>query len=155
MPDSAPPPLRIWLPLLQDTLRREGSFRWMLRGDSMSPTLRPGTEILISPRPLRLRTGMIAVFAAGEALVAHRLVRATPRGWLAQGDHQPWPDRPLVTDDILGVVVAASAGDQSYWPAWWSPLADRCWVARAYLLAAKRRMWRQRQRSLWGRAGER
>lgn len=145
MTESVGPPLRIWLPLLQETLDREGSFRWRLRGASMVPTLWPDTEILISPGPAQMRPGMIVVFAAGEALVAHRLVRATPPGWLTQGDHQPSPDLPLLPNDILGVVVAASAGGQRYWPAWWSPLANYAWVARAYALAIGRRIRRWRR----------
>ena len=67
-------PISTWLPLLQETLQREGRFRVRLRGDSMRPSLPADAEIEIVPAPAHLRLGDIIVFHQGDELIAHRLV---------------------------------------------------------------------------------
>ncbi len=89
---DALPNLHQWLPLLSESLAREGRFRWQLRGGSMRPTLPPDCQIEIAPPPQVIPLGALIVFASGSALVAHRLVYRADPFLVAQGDHRREPD---------------------------------------------------------------
>ena len=135
------PPLHDWLPLLQDALARQGHFRWTLSGSSMAPTLPESCQIDIMPPPDRIPRGSLIVFAKGDALVAHRLVHKAGRHWVAQGDGRRTPDPWLLPQQVLGVVAAAYNEDGArIWPRPLSGLLGWLWVARAYGLAAWRRI---------------
>ncbi len=131
-----------WLPLLREALAREGRFRWRLRGDSMAPTLPPDCEIEIAPLPPAVRLGELVVFAAGDMLVAHRLVRRVRGRWITQGDGQRTPDPPLDQAQALGIVTAAYQGSRRCWPHPLSRLRALLWIARHHLL----RVWRAGRR---------
>lgn len=141
VPPTSPPPGRpalasVWLPLLREALERDGQFRFPLRGSSMRPTLPEHCEVVIVPLPPRPRPGSLIVFALGDALVAHRLVRRTPRGWMAQGDGRLGPDPALQPEQVLGLVSAAYAGDRRIWPGRLERAAACFWVARYHALRA-------------------
>lgn len=122
--------MQTWLPLLEEALRREGFFRWRLRGASMWPTLSSGSDILIKPKPHKLRLGEVVVFAQGDALIAHRLVHRRRSGWVTQGDARRTPDPPHHPEDVLGIVVSSSVGGECYWPSHRSILTTPYWIMR-------------------------
>ncbi len=136
-----------WLPLLHDALAEHGRFTFPLRGASMRPALPAQCDIDIVPLPAAPRLGQLIVFASGDALVAHRLVRRSGRFWVAQGDNRRGPDRPLQPEQVLGAVAAARVGGRTVWP----HRAERPWamlmVARYHLLRAVR--WAGRQVRRW------
>jgi hypothetical protein len=140
MNSSARPPLMAsaWAPLLREALAREGRFRWPLRGTSMVPTLPVECEIEVAPLPERmprqLSLGSLVVFAAGDTLIAHRLVRRTGGQWVLQGDGRLAPDPLVEPGQVLGVVTAAYEDGHRCWPDRAEPALRWFWVARYYLL---------------------
>ena len=147
MDSPARPPLTAaaWAPLLREALAREGRFRLSLRGTSMVPTLPVKCEIEVAPLPERPREllllGSLVVFAAGDILVAHRLVRRAGGQWVMQGDGRRAPDLPVEPEQVLGVVTAAYQGGRRCWPGRAEPAFRWFWIARYYLLRPIRFIW--------------
>lgn len=137
---DALPSLQQWLPLLRESLAREGRFRWQLRGVSMTPTLPPDCEIEIAPPPPWIPRGALIVFASGSALVAHRLVQRSDPFWVAQGDNRREPDPWLRSSQVLGVVVAAYQEGRRIWPGPLEPVLRWWWIGRAGCLWLLRRL---------------
>ncbi len=137
---TAPPRLvAAWLPLLRELLARDGSCRWPLRGDSMRPTLPTECEIDVVSLPPRVALGALVVFASGDALVAHRLVRRTPELWVTQGDNRRSPDGVLRPTETLGLVRAAFGPDgRRIWPSPLAPMLAWFWIARYHVLRGLR-----------------
>ena len=115
----------------------------------MRPTLPESCEILIGPLPARPRLGSLLVFAQGDSLVAHRLVRHTATHWMAQGDGRLAPDAALLPEQVLGQVIAAYRDGRRIWPGHLAAVSAHLWVARHHglrLLAAvvrRGRRWRK------------
>ena len=138
--------LSAWLPILQEALTREGRFRFPLHGSSMRPTLPTACEIEIVPLPAAsedVPLGALIVFAHGDALIAHRLVRRTGLTWMVQGDGRLAPDRPVAPAQVLGVVAAAYAGERRIWPRRAEGLVRWLWIARHHALRLVRAAWRR------------
>ena len=134
------PNLATWLPLLRESLSRQGRFRWFLHGSSMQPTLPPDCEIAIVPISDKLPLGSLIVFAGNDsALVAHRLVHRTDRHLVAQGDARLQPDPWLDPAQVLGRVVEALVNGRRIWPSRFEALIKWRWVGRAYGLWLLRR----------------
>jgi hypothetical protein len=131
-------PAEAWLPLLRDALTREGRFCLPLRGNSMLPTLPTECEIDVVPISDAPAAGQLVVFALGDALVAHRIVRRDGERWIAQGDNRRVADPPLAPGQVLGRVVAAHAGGRRVWPGPAESALARWWVARAWALRGAR-----------------
>ena len=79
-----------------------------VRGNSMIPTLKEGTQLQIEPvSPDRIAIGRIAVFLKGEILVVHRMIWKRRRGgeveYLFKGDNSRVMER-VKPGLILGVV---------------------------------------------------
>lgn len=135
-----------WLPLLRDTIVRDGEIRWHVEGASMLPTLPPGTEIVVVPLARPPRLGEILLFMEGEHLVVHRLVRRLGDLLVTQGDGRLTPDRPLRREQLVGRVVAANLGPQRHWPGRLESLGRSYWLLRYQLLRLQRRVARERRR---------
>lgn len=86
---------------------------------SMEPTIGAGDGFVVVPAVLagETETGDVAVFRAqelhGGSVTTHRVVDETERGYVTQGDANPFPDQdgdePPVTDDrILGKAVTVN-----------------------------------------------
>ena len=138
------PNLATWLPLLRESLARQGRFRWPLRGASMLPTLPSNCEITIIPLPDKLPLGSLIVFAGRDsALVAHRLVHRTDLHFVAQGDARQQPDPWLDPAHVLGLVSAATVDGRRVWPSRIEAPLKWFWVGRAaglWLLRRARRL---------------
>ncbi|MCZ7574615.1 MAG: S24/S26 family peptidase [Ardenticatenaceae bacterium] len=135
-----------WLPFLREILAREEPFRWRLHGTSMVPTLPPGCEIDIVPLPAVVRLGDVVVFAAGDTLVAHRLVHRSRGHWITQGDARRTPDRPLDPALVVGAVRAAYRRERRCWPRRLSRPWSLIWVVRYHVLRAVRAIQGVRKR---------
>lgn len=136
-----------WLPLLQEALIRHRRFTLPLRGNSMLPTLPEACEIDVVSLRVEPRRGQLLVFAAGDALVAHRFVRRRAGFLIAQGDNRRGPDSPLRPGQVLGVVSAAYVDGRQVWPSRGERLAAWFWLARYHALRAAR--WAGRQLRRW------
>lgn len=146
---SAQLPASVLLPLLHEALNREGRFRWRLYGSSMQPTFPPDCEIEIVPLPPRgPRLGDVLVFMSRNALIAHRLVRRAGGHWITQGDGRLGPDPALRSEQVLGLVAAASQDGQRFWPRAGEKTRAAWWVARHHLLRPVRMGWRAARKLL-------
>jgi hypothetical protein len=125
-------PVGQWLPLLRETLAREGSFRWQMEGSSMSPTLAPGCEIEIAPLTSPPALGELLVFVADDTLVIHRFVRHWQGQWIMQGDGRTLPDKAVRPEVVLGRVVVAYQAGEAIWPTRYSRYLALLWVIRYY-----------------------
>jgi phage repressor protein C with HTH and peptisase S24 domain len=123
-----------WLPLLRETLEKEGVFRFPLRGASMHPTLPTACDLEIVPLPAQTPLGALIVFVINDTLIAHRLVRRSGGRWIAQGDGRLDSDRPLEPSQILGMVAAAYQDGRRCWPTAASRALTLFWVARHWAL---------------------
>ena len=131
--------MQSWFPLLQETLAREGVFRWQLSGQSMEPTLPDGCEIEIVPASGEIPHGTVVVFAGDGALVAHRVVHRSGSYLILQGDGRRTSDRWLLPGQVLGSVVASYHHGRRIWPGRAERLSRWRWIGRAFALAGLRR----------------
>lgn len=136
MAEPAVPPR--WLPLLRDTIVRDGEIRWLVEGTSMLPTLPPGTEILVAPLARPPQLGEILLFMEGEHLVVHRMVRRLGDRLITQGDGRSSPDRPIRHEQLVGRVIAAFLGSRPCWPGRLERVTRGYWLLRYQLLRARR-----------------
>lgn len=94
--------------LMSSVLAKDKAFRFRAKGWSMSPFVKDGDVITVSPlRGREPRTGEIVAFLhpkSGRAAV-HRVVRAAPGAFLLRGDNAGDAEGPLSRDRILGVVT--------------------------------------------------
>jgi hypothetical protein len=94
--------------LMTSVLAKDRAFRFRAKGWSMSPFVKDGDVITVSPlRGREPRTGEIVAFLhpkSGHAAV-HRVVRAAPGTFLLRGDNSEDAEGPLSGERILGVIT--------------------------------------------------
>jgi signal peptidase I len=86
---------------------QRASLRFKALGSSMSPFIRNGDIVTISPvGGRRLRGGIIVAFCHPKTnkLVVHRIVRVAPGGVWPRGDNTTVPDGFVPFKNILGIV---------------------------------------------------
>ena len=97
------------LEAMWDLWSRSGRFRMKMRGSSMRPAIREGSELIIEQRPQAIRIGDVVVYRLAGQSVAHRVVgiRRTRSEMLLtlKGDRARGFDPTLPLARILGRVV--------------------------------------------------
>jgi hypothetical protein len=149
MPDTLPhttPPLHKWVPLLRETLQREGRLLWQVQGQSMLPTLPPDCTIEIHDVASGVQLGDVLVFVDKAALVVHRLVARRGERLILQGDNRKVPDAPIHLDQIIGKVVKATYQERLTYPHKFLRFIAIFWIARYYWFRMRRFVYR----NLWG-----
>jgi phage repressor protein C with HTH and peptisase S24 domain len=131
MPNSA---VETWVPLLRDTLVRDGKFFWQVQGKSMLPTLPPDCTIEIHPVTSKPRRGELLVFADKGTLVVHRLVAKRLSKFILQGDNRAVWDPPISPEQVVGRVFQATYQDTLVYPHKFNRLIAYFWIARYYWL---------------------
>jgi hypothetical protein len=140
---------------LFERYRADGATAWIeATGASMDPLIPAGSRLLVEFGRAPQRPGEVIVFRRDSAVIAHRFVArrgdATSGRLVAKGDAEALPDRPIASDDVLGVVraigtpdgrsVRATLGGRSgailARVSWWSGRAGR--VARRAAIHAPR-----------------
>lgn len=144
-------PPRAFETMLIDLLNLERELHYPLEGESMLPTLPPGSLLTIKPLIGSPAVGDILVFSRSDQLVAHRLIRVVvgfnhTRWIVTQGDNCVRPDPAQQFDCVIGYVVSATYHGRVIWPVANQSIRRWRWIVRAYLLAAKRRARRLTQR---------
>jgi len=89
-----------------------GPDDFFLKGhsNSMSPSIRPGELIRITPvDQSRLRSGDVVVFRAGRSFIVHRLVWKKNFVAVTKGDNNAFCDRQISVFDIVGIVDGKSS----------------------------------------------
>jgi hypothetical protein len=126
------------IPLLRQALAVAGRFRWRLQGRSMAPTLPADCVIEVIPLPEAVPLGALVVFAAGDRLIAHRLVRRAAGRWVTQGDGVLAADAPLEPQQVLGLAAAAYRDGRRCWPGRSERWLAWFWIARYHALRVGR-----------------
>ena len=83
------------------------STRFVAHGGSMSPWIRDGDVVTVTPldsAPARVGDVVAYRRKRSDRLIVHRLVRRSNGAWIPQGDRLPAPDGPVADTEILGVV---------------------------------------------------
>ena len=84
----------------------------MVQGQSMLPTILPGSLVIVKQAASYQIDDIVAYFLKeGRAakIVVHRIMDETPRGFVIQGDNNPKKDKGYPTEDnIIGKVVFAT-----------------------------------------------
>lgn len=104
-------------------------------GDSMMPTIAPGTRVLVRAKPLQIGSAIAFATLDGKRAVLHRVIFAVPHMpfVLQAGDcHRHHGDVGIIRrEQVIGVAELPRK----------LPSAYQCWsVARALLMAAARRV---------------
>ncbi|MEA3397169.1 MAG: S24/S26 family peptidase, partial [Chloroflexota bacterium] len=122
-----------------------GPLRLRVRGLSMTPTLRPGDEVLTEPvEAAALHPGDWIVVQANGGPFIHRFLGCTPEGQLlTKGDAHRAPDPPWPPEALLGRAVALSRAGETL-PVASSSLRERTKTQWHRLLAA---VWSLGQRA--------
>jgi signal peptidase I len=103
--------------LLAQRLAAGGSVRLTITANSMSPFLLPGDGVMLAPVSAHsLRAGDIVALSTLPQPIVHRVVTA-PGRWgtrsiLTKGDAGSTYDRPLLSQTVLGRVVAVQRCDR-------------------------------------------
>lgn len=116
MPPSTTPPESPWLDAaveLMGQVGRRGLVR--VQGDSMRPSLPPGSTLLVDFAPADPRVGDVLLFRQSGTLVVHRfLARVTSKAagpcFRTRGDNTPALDPPVLAGSVLGTVRAVDRG---------------------------------------------
>ncbi len=102
--------------LLRAVLAKGKPFRFRARGWSMSPFIKDGDVVTVSPLGgRRPRTGEIVAFLhprTGKAAI-HRVVRMRDGRFSVRGDNAFGPDGALSPDRILGAVTRVERGGRN------------------------------------------
>jgi hypothetical protein len=95
--------------LMRAVLDKGAPFRFRARGRSMSPFIRDGDFVSISPpAPAEPFVGQVVAFVRGGSgqLVVHRVIAAGAWGYRIQGDNAPGiGDAAVQREQILGCVT--------------------------------------------------
>jgi hypothetical protein len=133
------------LELLCTLLGNGASFRFRANGYSMTPTIRNGDIITVSPlQNMPPRIGEIVAFPHPEnqRLTIHRLIDSRSSLALCRGDNRDQEDPPVPLDQIIGVVVAIRRKERErFWPNRFShPRISRCYCRLDLVLKRLRRI---------------
>ncbi len=93
--------------ILSSVIERGVPFRFQASGMSMSPFVRSGDVLTISPVTGTLKLGEVVAFRlqAGGRFAVHRIIKMANHGFLIQGDNCAGPDGWMAPDSILGRVT--------------------------------------------------
>jgi len=80
--------------LMEAVLEKNVPFRFTASGSSMTPFIRDGDILTISPVSLRLRRGDVVPFVnpSSNQLMVHRILDVSREGYLIKGDNNSIPD---------------------------------------------------------------
>ena len=100
-----------------DEIRRiietEGRYVSTSVGFSMKPMLRSRRDtVVIVPKTGRLKKYDVPLYAVGEKLILHRVVRVLPDGYNIRGDNCAFTERGISDSQILGVLLEFWRGEK-------------------------------------------
>lgn len=101
--------------LMQSCLAVGNPFSFQAKGFSMSPFIKEGDEVTVSPLPdTGVDFGQVAAFkpAGNNGLAIHRVIGTRNDGYLLKGDNLVDPDGFVPRENLLGVVTAIRRGGQ-------------------------------------------
>ena len=103
-------------PLIEETLRLGGRFRFYPRGVSMRPLLRAGSDSVLLEQPLCIKRGDILLYKRKSgAFVLHRVMHLSADGTLDMcGDGQTSLERGIPRESVLARVAGIYRDDRYF-----------------------------------------
>ena len=109
-------PLSELYPLIEEALKKGGSFRFSPQGVSMLPFLKAGRdEVLLSPVETPKKYDVCLFRRENGAFVLHRIVAVEKDGsYTFAGDNQAYLERSVPRESIIGRVTVIFRDGASY-----------------------------------------
>jgi hypothetical protein len=143
---------RVRLDLAIEVLREFGEVRFVARGASMLPSIRPGDMLVVrQARVGEIRMGDVVLYVRNDCFYAHRAICLDSQLRLTtRGDALAQLDPPVIESELLGRVTAVHRGLKTIrltrergawirfqrWALQRSDFATQC-LLRSYLLVAR------------------
>jgi signal peptidase I len=106
--------------LIEAVHERGASFRFQARGFSMTPAIRDGDVITVSPlNDLMPRRGDVVAFRHPERpqMLVHRVLHAQDKKYFIKGDNGSEADGWVPAENILGLITRVERrGKARFWP---------------------------------------
>ncbi len=77
----------------------------LLFGESMLPTIEPGSLVIVKTLPDYDSGDIVAFVNSGGINIVHRIIEVTQDGYVTQGDNNPSKDAPIIHEDVKGKVA--------------------------------------------------
>jgi signal peptidase I len=110
----------IIMELIEAVHEKGASFRFQARGFSMTPAIRDGDVITVSPlNDLMPRRGDVVAFRHPERpqMLVHRVLHAQDKKYFIKGDNCPDADGWVPAENILGLITRVERqGKARFWP---------------------------------------
>jgi len=74
----------------------------LLFGDSMLPTIQPGSLVIVKPQEFYQNGEIIAFENSGGIKIVHRIIEVDDDTFVTQGDNNAFKDAPITQDVIIG-----------------------------------------------------
>jgi signal peptidase I len=120
--------------LIEAVHEKGASFRFQARGHSMTPAIRDGDIITVSPlKDILPRRGDVLAFRHPglPQMLVHRVLHTMARKYFIKGDNCPEADGWIPAENILGLISKVERqGRSRFWP---NRSAPSAW-ANSYLL---------------------
>lgn len=120
--------------LIEAVHEKGASFRFQAKGYSMTPAIRNGDVITVSPlKDIMPRRGDVLAFRHPERpqMLVHRVLHTMARKFFIKGDNCPEADGWIPAENILGLISKVERqGRARFWP---NRSAPSSWV-NSYLL---------------------
>ena len=106
--------------LIEAVHEKGASFRFQAKGYSMTPAIRDGDVITVSPlKDIMPRRGDVLAFRHPERpqMLVHRVLHAKARKYFIKGDNCPEADGWIPAENILGLITRVERrGRPRFWP---------------------------------------
>jgi signal peptidase I len=119
--------------LIEAVHEKGAAFHFQAKGHSMTPAIRDGDFITISPlEELVPRRGDVIAFRHPERpqMLVHRVLHAEGRKFFLKGDNCPAADGWVPLENVLGLITQVERGERSRF---WLTHAKPSPLANAYL----------------------
>lgn len=120
--------------LIEAVHNKGASFRFQAKGHSMTPVIRDGDIITVSPlKDLMPRRGDVLAFRHPERpqMMVHRVLHAKERKCFIKGDNCSKADGWIPAENILGVITNVEKGE---WARFWPNRSEPHFWSTVYLL---------------------
>lgn len=118
--DGVPLTAPVIMELIDAVHERGASFRFQAKGHSMTPAIRDGDVITVSPLgDIIPRRGDVLAFRHPERpqMLIHRVLHAKDKKYYIKGDNCPLADGWVPAENVLGLITKVERnGRARFWP---------------------------------------
>ena len=98
---------------LEESLKQNGVYITLTKGDSMNPMLVEGRDkVVIVPPEFPLKKYDVPVYRKMGHYTMHRIVRLTKNGYIICGDNRAVLEKNVREEDIVGILDGFYQGDK-------------------------------------------